>query len=535
MGFFSKMFGLDKPEQPAPAAPAKDSKSQSAAPPASTPSPATAPKAAPATAPAAKGPSAPAGAPKTPAAPAQAKAPQPAPAPPAPAAKPTGEMVGLSLKVIIGKFPDVLKPLVTNQPDASVTTSISVDEIARQLPSGAVKIPYGTLRASSPGTFSDDRTHDEEPVIIPLPEILSKVKPEFLKLRPNQKKIEVPDDVTGLFDKGGGAPPKPAAAPAAPAAPAPAAPAPAAPAGPIAMSPAMRDALTVAAKPAPAAPAAPAQAAPVPTPVAPGAPAPSTPGDGGVINVPCTAVSAGWPDPIKQEVSKLGGDVSIELPGDEIGHFLKTGKVTYTWGKLRLKLRPNPISAASANDETVVTLPLSVIAPLYMARHKPGAAQKKVTVSDSIPDTFFGKQGAAAPAAPAVEAPAPAAPAPAPAAPKVEASAAELVQKCCQLPGVAGALIALKEGMPVAQKLPANLKGDTLAAFLPQIFARMSQYTTEMSLGDLENLTFTAGGVPWQVIKAGNVYFAALGRAGEALPAAQLNAIAAELGRQNKK
>ena len=93
--------------------------------------------------------------------------------------------------------------------------------------------------------------------------------------------------------------------------------------------------------------------------------------------------------------------------------------------------------------------------------------------------------------------------------------------------GVAGALVALPDGLMVASQFPPDFNADTLAAFLPQIFDRVSQSTKELRMGELNNLNFTVGNVPWKIFRVNAVYFAAFGRAGEALPAAQLAALAA--------
>jgi predicted regulator of Ras-like GTPase activity (Roadblock/LC7/MglB family) len=97
---------------------------------------------------------------------------------------------------------------------------------------------------------------------------------------------------------------------------------------------------------------------------------------------------------------------------------------------------------------------------------------------------------------------------------------------------VAGALIALPDGLMVASRIPAELNGDTLAAFLPQIFSKVSQCTKELRMGDLNNLNFTVGNVPWKIFRVNAIFFAAFGRAAEALPTAQLAALAAELDRK---
>jgi predicted regulator of Ras-like GTPase activity (Roadblock/LC7/MglB family) len=108
----------------------------------------------------------------------------------------------------------------------------------------------------------------------------------------------------------------------------------------------------------------------------------------------------------------------------------------------------------------------------------------------------------------------------------------EIIERAMDLGGVAGAVVALPDGLRVASQVPADLNADTLAAFLPQIFDRVSQSTRELRMGALNNFNFTVGNVPWKIFRVNAVYFAAFGNAGEALPSAQLAALAAELDRR---
>lgn len=110
----------------------------------------------------------------------------------------------------------------------------------------------------------------------------------------------------------------------------------------------------------------------------------------------------------------------------------------------------------------------------------------------------------------------------------------EIVSKAATLDGVDGALIALPDGLLVASRIPNNMNADTIAAFLPQIFGRVSQCTRELRLGELNNLNFTVGNIPWKIFRVGSIYFAAFGRPGTPLPTAQLVGLAAELDRKAK-
>ena len=54
-------------------------------------------------------------------------------------------------------------------------------------------------------------------------------------------------------------------------------------------------------------------------------------------------------------------------------------------------------------------------------------------------------------------------------------------------------------------------------------------------MGELNNLNFTVGNVPWKIFRVNAIFFAAFGRAGEPLPTAQLAALAAELDRNSNR
>src|SRR5262245_25175932 len=77
----------------------------------------------------------------------------------------------------------------------------------------------------------------------------------------------------------------------------------------------------------------------------------------------------------------------------------------------------------------------------------------------------------------------------------------EIVSRAAALDGVAGALIALPDGLLVASQISTDLNADTLAAFLPQIFGKVNTCTKELRMGELNNLNFTVGNVPWKIFR----------------------------------
>jgi predicted regulator of Ras-like GTPase activity (Roadblock/LC7/MglB family) len=256
-------------------------------------------------------------------------------------------------------------------------------------------------------------------------------------------------------------------------------------------------------------------------------------------------------------------ETKVALPSEVVERALKQGRIAFTWKTLRSWITPPPLPAPSAHDSTVLELPLKVVAPPFLARQKEaGKLQKKVVVDEDIPNLFFGfprPESGSAGSAPVAN---PAAPksadtnfyvwddssdrariqedqvrrGPSPGTKFVAkyATPNEVVSRAAALEGVAGALIALPDGLMVANRLPADLNGDTLAAFLPQIFGKINQCTKELRMGELNNVHFTVGNIPWKIFRVNAIFFAAFGRAGEPLPTAQLAALAAELDHRPK-
>jgi len=331
-----------------------------------------------------------------------------------------------------------------------------------------------------------------------------------------------------------------------------------------------------------AAPVPPATASPIP-PVA-ALPEQSQP----TISVPLGSLSESWPEALRNEIELLDlTGAQIALPLHLVEPALKRGRVIFSWRCMRPWIKSAAV-AVSSHDDLELELPLKVLAPLFFTRKNgPANAQKKAVVSEEIPNLFFGfPQPAAAPVQPAPSAPLPATPAlpvppaqslpvphipsaslpsmPAPvmaASPLPEtnfftranqpqtsdsefrrkggtdflsrvATPNEIVARAMAMPGVAGVVIALPDGLKVASQIPPDLNGDTLAAFLPQIFARVNQCSRELRMGDMNNLSFTVGNVPWKIFRVNAVYFAAFGRANESLPSSQLAALAVSLDRK---
>ena len=275
------------------------------------------------------------------------------------------------------------------------------------------------------------------------------------------------------------------------------------------------------------------------------------------LMVTLTALAEGWPDAVRKEIVELNlVDARVALPANTVEQALKQGRIAFPWKVLRTWIKPAILPGVSANDAAVLELPLKVVAPLFLARQQEAARhQQKVTVDEEIPNLFFGfpRPETGTPVASATARPSdtnfyvwdetsdtarvdhseikrgPSAPGPGTRFVEKYATPNEVVSRAAGLDGVTGALIALPDGLMVANRLPPELNADTLAAFLPQIFGKVSQCTKELRMGELNNLNFTVGNVPWKIFRVHSIFFAAFGKAGEPLPTAQLAALAAEL------
>jgi len=310
------------------------------------------------------------------------------------------------------------------------------------------------------------------------------------------------------------------------------------------------------------------------------------------ISAPLAALSEEWPEALRMEIAQTNlTNAQVALPVHLVEPALKRGRVIFSWRYVRSWIRPVP-PGVSAHDGIELELPLKVIAPLFFGQQKTAVRlQRKVTLASEIPDLFFGFPQPQSPTEAPAPQPEPAALPPEPAryepkpadlkpadtdyfrpadknfkpaetnfyiwgdngeSPKIEedeikrpatpptdfanrrAMPKDVVAQAVRLPGVAGALVALQDGLKVASQVPADLNADTLAAFLPQIFDRLGQSTRELRMGALNNVNFTVGNIPWKIFRVNAVYFAAFGRAGEGLPTAQLALLAGELDRKKQ-
>jgi len=462
-----------------------------------------------------------------------------------------GGVIALPLPPIIESLPAHLASLAAS-PGAGIF-SLPVNTVLAQLASGAVRITFGELRQGSPaGTFYDNATQDKSLVSLPLQTILASLDPALLARRQGQKTVAVPESVTSVFGVGRRlqdplpASPAPVRAPAS--APSPISapisaptPPPQPGASPFTRRPQPAPLTSLAATPlVPAVPAfspAPAKSPTVPS------PAPHT-AEKEVLPVALSLLSESWPSPVLRTIAELQlQSATVALPMSRLEPGLKAGRIIFSWGQLCQWLQPPPPADSPANQEAALELPLKIVAPLFLARRRPGPDPRKLTGAANIPShipNLFARTTAAPEGAIPSRAAAPVAP---PAAGtldevfgvpgRTEWTPQEICRRICALEGVAGSALAMHDGLAVAAHLPPPLNPDTFAAFLPQIFARVGQSAGEMQLGPLTGIVLAVGQARCAIYKTGRLYLAVLGRPGAALPEPILGRIAAELAKRN--
>ena len=320
--------------------------------------------------------------------------------------------------------------------------------------------------------------------------------------------------------------------------------------------------------------------APKPAPVAQAAPIAKPTGP--TLDLKLIPLAANWPEDIRQEIAILDPATIVTLPVSDVGEGLSKGRVNFSWGQVRAWMEPSMGGPTAAMENVALQLPLKVVAPAYLSASKmPKAERKNIAMDESIPALFSDGRapepqaepeppaiapvedvasveevedaavepeavGAVAAAPEHVEVVAPPAVADPHKVPetvgeifgqpqKQDWTPAEIVAGTVKLTGVAGAIVALQEGLQVASSLPEGVKSEVVAAFLPQIFARLNQYSGEMKLGEVDDLLFTTHGAHCQIYRLGYVYLAVLGKPGESLPWHELRLISEELARQTHK
>ncbi len=499
--------------------------------------------------------------------------------------------IELALDAILKELAPELRPKLRSADTTDMTVMVPLDRVLSQLSRGAVRITFGELRRAAPQAFVPGPERDQVLVTLPLAEVLAKLNPALIKRRRVQKQVEVPPEIVSPFDPerrrlngsiGLRAEAGPLPAPVPPglavSQPRPTAELPPSPLDFDRRSLAPRPRLSEpVSSPSPADHRTPAlrsvpDSSPTPPPAqtaspqwSPGAGASPTPPSAASPSIPAERVrtdpapepftmtlaplAQSWPDAIRAQIAQLGSfDARLSMPADLVEGALRQGRILFSWRALRGWITPQ--LPPSALDETMLELPLRVVAPLFLARRKVAGQPQKPIPDQTIPNLFFGSprpspapghdgtalaeekraetqlhgHNGSGKALTSQEAP----PAHRHATPN------EVVSRAAGLEGVAGALLALPDGLLVASQLQEDVNAEALAAFVPQIFSKVAQCTKELHLGDLLEMSFVVGNTPWRIFRVNSIFFAAFGRGGVSLPGGELRALAEELNHKPK-
>jgi predicted regulator of Ras-like GTPase activity (Roadblock/LC7/MglB family) len=495
---------------------------------------------------------------------------------PLPAASPTVAWPGavaVPLESVIVGLPANLRPKPGRSLVAGVSILVPIQKITDQLPRGSVKISFRELKQAAPaGMFREHSAEDATLVELPIKEILSRLNPAYLKRRLGQKPVEVPPESPAVFGPNGttffshrhqdpeknrlGVPspvPPPALTPqrSNP---------------PLAMLREDEEKGTGRRSSSPTNGSTTSDLIKGPLPCeGPKVTHPSEAREGEhakdwTLSVTIQAISGKWPSVILQEIAENNlFPFKVELPSVEIEQALGCGRIVFTWGRFRSWIKKTPPVGGSPHDDIHLELPLPSIVTLFLAQRKEVNPKKALPIAQNFPDVFRSATALArlvtsANAKPSLSSQSIPSPisdssrrldsSTEPAAPDLARifgqpdkrtwTPVEIVQKTSTLSGVAGAVIALQDGLLVAAELPPGYSAEAFAAFLPQMFEKMNQYAQAMKLGSPGQLNLLVENLSLQIYKTSRVYFAVVSQRDRPLPMAELSSIASELERSSK-
>ncbi|HEX8295337.1 MAG TPA: hypothetical protein VF593_03495, partial [Chthoniobacteraceae bacterium] len=314
---------------------------------------------------------------------------------------PSVEVAHLSLAAIVAAFPEDLRGYLRGDPQDS-TVALPIPTIVKQLPQGLVKMSLASIhRQAPPGVLGSLSPGEKRMIKVPLQEIFNHVNVSILERRADQRPFSLPDSGFNLF--GNSANPYELS--------------PTEPYQPDSVAVEVNAAHTESAEPGtngdsasgfklardPSIPrilAPPADYQPTPSKAPifpPAAKAPIT-----VANNPprpksdlpplvleLDPLTSSWPEEIRQELSAHGDGSTVALPIEEVTSGLARGKVSFIWSELRSCILPAISGESAVDGNTILVLPLKLVAPAFLASTKgKKSTQKKVSVGTNIPELF---------------------------------------------------------------------------------------------------------------------------------------------------
>ena len=201
------------------------------------------------------------------------------------------------------------------------------------------------------------------------------------------------------------------------------------------------------------------------------------------ISVPLTIACREWPAAICEETAHLPPDAVIHFPVVEVAAARRRGFALFSWRDIRSWIDPK-LHGESLYDAAMLRI------PAHALEVSPPSAQAPSGVGESAK--------------------------PAPLGP------AQIIEGCCALDSVCGAIVINQDGAVLAARLPGHLNPSTVAEHLHRIYESVEEGAKAAGVGALEQLAFTGAGSPWEVIRAGVLITGVLGFPDQALPVGQI-------------
>jgi competence ComEA-like helix-hairpin-helix protein len=82
----------------------------------------------------------------------------------------------------------------------------------------------------------------------------------------------------------------------------------------------------------------------------------------------------------------------------------------------------------------------------------------------------------------------------------------EIVRRTSALPGVAGCILAMSDGLLLTGQLPEHLDQNTISVFAPQLFKKVGRYARELRVGQIRRLTIFTDQQPVSIFQAGEIF-----------------------------
>lgn len=259
---------------------------------------------------------------------------------------------------------------------------------------------------------------------------------------------------------------------------------------------------------------------PAPSSPPPPAPAPAI-SDSETLDFTLSDLWKSWPENLKSGILSHE-KATLSIPVKSLTPILQRGKAVFTWLETKDWFNPSiGHTLMGQEDKALLQFPMELLVPAYMKSQKGGSSAKPLSPPemDSIPDLFGSRPQLVSSSAPEAQS-ADDRGSSDDQAPQADGLLvpAKLVQEALKLSEVIGAFLASSDGLLIHGELPDSMKKETFAAFIPQIYDRVSKYTKELRLGELNYLSLSIGETGMLILKSSEIYFAALGQQGKPLP-----------------